>query len=172
MPPTMYDCSCNSESLPAPWNGFFKFRFYHPYEMLWCGFNFSFPYLMMYLSIFSFFFLFMTGPEAYRNSQVRVFEWAADELHLLAYATATETPDWSHICDLCHSNDGALTHWLRPGIKPASSGTLRCVLNRLSHNRNAHLFIFLRATCASCSEKSGFFSFDHFSACKICMLCL
>ena len=46
------------------------------------------------------------------------------ELQLPAYTTAPEMPDPSHICDLHHSSrqhTGSLTHWLRPGIKPATS---------------------------------------------------
>ena len=35
-----------------------------------------------------------------------------------------------------HGNARSLTHWLRPGIEPASSQTLCRVLNLLSHNRN------------------------------------
>ena len=43
-----------------------------------------------------------------------------------AYATAMATPDPSSICDvrtICdhYSNAGYLTHWSRPGVKPASS---------------------------------------------------
>ena len=41
------------------------------------------------------------------------------ELQLLAYTTATATPDLSHICDLRHSSRqcGSLTHWARLGIE-------------------------------------------------------
>ena len=46
------------------------------------------------------------------------------ELQLPVYATATAMPDPSRICNLCCSNAGSLTHWKRPGIKPASSWTL------------------------------------------------
>ena len=35
------------------------------------------------------------------------------------------------------SNARSLTHWVKPGIKPASSWTLCWVLNLLSHNRNS-----------------------------------
>ena len=44
------------------------------------------------------------------------------ELELLAYTTATTTPDPSHVFDLhyTHGNAGSLTHWARPGIKPMS----------------------------------------------------
>ena len=38
------------------------------------------------------------------------------------------------------SNTGSLTHWVRPGIKSASSWTLSRVLNPLSHNRISYFF--------------------------------
>ena len=46
------------------------------------------------------------------------------ELQLQAYITA-----WG--------NNGTLTHWTRPGIKPSTSWTLCQVLNPLSHNGNS-----------------------------------
>ena len=64
------------------------------------------------------------------------------EWHLPAYAIATATQDPSHVCNLHHSsqqhriqagsvtynransNARSLTHWARPGIKPASSWIL------------------------------------------------
>ena len=46
------------------------------------------------------------------------------ELQLPVCTTATATRDLSHICDLQHSNARSLTHWMRPGIKPASSWIL------------------------------------------------
>ena len=48
------------------------------------------------------------------------------ELQLLAFTTTTATPDPSHVCDLHHSSQraGSLTHWARPGIKPATSWIL------------------------------------------------
>jgi len=61
------------------------------------------------------------------------------ELPLLAYTKSTATPDRSHICGLhvvC-SNSGSLTHWARPGIESASSWTLCCVVNPLSHSGNS-----------------------------------
>ena len=65
------------------------------------------------------------------------------------YTTGTATPSPSWVCNLCRSlrqhqigNTRSLTHWARPGIEPASSGTLHQVLNPLSHNRNAVPAIF------------------------------
>ena len=45
------------------------------------------------------------------------------ELKLLAFATATVTPDPSHVCDPHHSLQQCqiLIHWARPGIEPTSS---------------------------------------------------
>ena len=43
------------------------------------------------------------------------------EPQLLAYTTATATPDLSRVCNLhtAHSNTRSLTHWVRPGIDRA-----------------------------------------------------
>ena len=65
------------------------------------------------------------------------------ELQLPAYATATATatatPDPSRICDLCHSLG---QHWMLKPLGKARDGThiltdTGCVLNPLSHHRNA-----------------------------------
>ena len=47
-------------------------------------------------------------------------EW---ELQVPAYATATEIPDPSCVCDLHHSSwqCQTLIHWARPGFEPATS---------------------------------------------------
>ena len=42
-------------------------------------------------------------------------------------------------CAIACSNPGSVTQWARPGIEPASSGTLCRVLHLLSHNRSSHL---------------------------------
>ena len=44
------------------------------------------------------------------------------EQQLLAYTTATATPDPSWVCNLYHThgNTKSLTHWARPGIEPPS----------------------------------------------------
>ena len=39
-----------------------------------------------------------------------------------------------------HSNTRILTHWERPGIEPASSQSLCCVLRLLSHNGNTQFY--------------------------------
>ena len=43
------------------------------------------------------------------------------ELELPAYTRAIATPDPSRFCDLQNGNTRSLTHWARPGIKPATS---------------------------------------------------
>ena len=66
-----------------------------------------------------------------------------------AYATATEIPGLSciSVTYCCGNSVSLLTHWARPGTKPASSWTLwkqHWVLNPLSHNGNCQfLFIYL-----------------------------
>ena len=64
------------------------------------------------------------------------------ELQLLAYTTATATPDLSHLCNLHCSlqQHWSLTHWVKPGIEPESSWTLCWVLNLPSHSGNSLLF--------------------------------
>ena len=62
------------------------------------------------------------------------------ELQLQACTTARAMPDLRHIISkLQHifGNPGSLTHWAKPGIKPASSLTLCQVLNLPSHNGNS-----------------------------------
>ena len=44
---------------------------------------------------------------------------------------------WIWAADYACGNAGFLTHWLRPGIKPASSQRQSWVLNLLSHNGNS-----------------------------------
>ena len=58
------------------------------------------------------------------------------ELQLLAYTTATATPDPSHVCVL-HHNTRSLTHGVGLGIEPTSSWDTSRVLNLLSHNGNS-----------------------------------
>ena len=50
-------------------------------------------------NFFFFFFLFRAAPKAYEVPRLGV----ESELQLPTYTTATETPDLSHFCDLCHS---------------------------------------------------------------------
>ena len=61
-----------------------------------------------------FFVILRAAPEACGGSQAR---------GLLAYATATATPDlsWSVTYTTANSNARSLTHWARQGIEPATS---------------------------------------------------
>ena len=56
---------------------------------------------------------------------------ADSELQPPAYATTTR------IYTIAFGNARSLTHWERPGIKPATSGRQHQVLNPLSHNGNS-----------------------------------
>ena len=68
--------------------------------------SWGFPFhLFMYLCIFKF-----LGPNPWHMEVPRL--GVKSELQLPAYAKATD------------SNAGSLTHWVRPGIKPASSWIL------------------------------------------------
>ena len=82
-------------------------------------------YLICSTSVLFFFFCFcFLGPHLQHMEVPRL--GVELELQPLAYTTATATRDPSHICTLCHSlgNARSLTHWVRPGIKPASSWIL------------------------------------------------
>ena len=63
---------------------------------------------------------------------------------------------YSAVC----GNARSLTHWARPEIEPASSGTLHQVLNLLSHSGNSNLpFLFLPNFSYLLSTFIGFSSF-------------
>ena len=76
----------------------------------------------------------MAALAAYGSSQARV----ELELQLLAYTTATATPDPSWVCNLHHSSRQCwiLNSRMGPGIEPESSWILGGLL-LLSHNRNS-----------------------------------
>ena len=59
------------------------------------------------------------------------------ELQLLAYDTATGTPDPSCICNLHSLWQCWIFNWVRPGIRPTSSQTRCLVCNPLSHSGNS-----------------------------------
>lgn len=86
--------------------------------------------------IFVFFFCFL-GPQVQHIEVPKL--GVESELKLLAYAIAMATRDPRHICNpytIAHGNTRSLTHWLRPGIKAASSWIL-VGLFPLSYNRNS-----------------------------------
>ena len=80
------------------------------------------------------------------------------ELQLLAYSTATATPEPSCICDLCHSL------WLRQILNPLSESRgqihmpmeTRRVLNPLSHNGKACILYFYKSLVWSRYSKTPF----------------
>ena len=86
-------------------------------------------------------FFFFLGPHLRQMEVPRL--GVESELQLLAYATATATPDLSFIWDLHCSlqQHQSLTHRARPGIEPVSSWTLCWILNLLSHSENSHGFL-------------------------------
>ena len=78
--------------------------------------------------VFFFFFFLRAAPEAYGGSHARV------------RIGATATPDLSLICKA-----GFLTHWVRPGIEPASSWLLfRFVTTQPQQELLAFLFFLLK----------------------------
>ena len=77
-----------------------------------------------FLSIFFFFFL-----QLHLRQMEMPRLWVKSELQLLTCTTATAMQ--------AYSNSGSLTHWMRPGMEPESSGTLCQVLNPLSHSVNS-----------------------------------
>ena len=94
---------------------------------------------MLYEFHLHFLFLFRAGSAAYGIPQARNQIGAAAEV----YATAMATLDPSHIYDLHHScgNMGSLTHWVRPGIKPASSWILAWFLTHWTTRGTPHLYL-------------------------------
>ena len=77
-----------------------------------------------------FFFFFFLGPHPQHMEVPR--QGIKSDLQLPAYTIATVTQDPSHVCNLrhtAHGNTGSLTHWVRPGIKPASSRMLVRLVN-------------------------------------------
>ena len=107
-----------------------------------------FPMQEFFFFSFSFPSFFTAAPVAYRSS------WARGWIRASA-------------AGLCHShsdaygNAGSLTHWARPGIKPASSQRLPQVLNLLSHNTNffrtvvlfgGFVFLLIKNIISNCKE--------------------
>ena len=87
----------------------------------------------VYSILFVFFFFFLVIFLGLHLRHMEVPRLGAEsELQLPAYATATATWDPSHVCDLHHSSCQCqiLNHWVRPGIKLASSWILVGFVNR------------------------------------------
>ena len=85
----------------------------------------------------SFLFCLGAAPAAYGSSWTRGWIRAAaaglHRSHAIQYLS--HTVNYIAACS-------SLTHWVRPGIEPASSQILCRVLNPLSHNRNSWFCIF------------------------------
>ena len=77
-------------------------------------------FLIIFLKVILYFCLFRATPMAYGISQAKL------EQQLPAYTTATAAQDLSCVYHLysLHGNTRYLTHWVRPGIKLASSWIL------------------------------------------------
>ena len=102
--------------------------------------------VLMYYFPPHFFLLFLGSPAAHRSSRARGWIRAAAAGLYHSYGNT----DLSHSCSLCCSMQQrlTLTHWVRPGIKPASSRILSQVLNPVCHNRNSLIYYFLSSTIA------------------------
>ena len=90
----------------------------------------SCTFFLIVMKIKAFFFCFLrAAPAAYGSSQTRgqIRATAADHSH-------------------SYSNAGSLTHWVRPAIKPTSSGILLGFLSTEPHGELLNLFFSLMAT--------------------------
>ena len=72
---------------------------------------------------------YMEIPSPEVKSELQVQPYTTATAHLIRAASST----YAVPC----GNSGSLTHWVRPGIEPTSSGTLCWVLNLLSHKGNS-----------------------------------
>ena len=86
------------------------------------------------------------------------------ELQLLAYTTATAMLDLSCICKPHCSVQRSLTHCAKPGFKPASSRTLRQVLNPPRHNGNSYILFLILSSINILYQETGYsFLFSRIS---------
>ena len=113
-----------------------------------------------------FFFLLRAITAAYGNSWPR--GWIITATATLCHSHSNTGSEWavSATYTAACANAWSLTHWAKPGTKPASSGTLCCVFNPLSHNGNSsNINIWLSYAICVCSLVSFLFrSFVHFLA--------
>ena len=84
-----------------------------------------------------FFFFFMASPVAYGSSQARGPIGATTASLRHNYSNTRSKPHLRPTYTTAHSYAGYLTHWVRPGIEPASLWTVCQVLNPQSHSRNS-----------------------------------
>ena len=114
----------------------------------------------LFLPLFpSFLFLFSLWPHLQHMEVPR--PGIKSELQLPAYTTATATWIWatSMTYTTAFGNAGFLTCWANSGIEPASSGTLCCVLNLLSHNWNSYVCHFWSVFLSPIQSKISSISF-------------
>ena len=93
---------------------------FHFLEFRKSSLGFLFFFFLFFFFFFFFFFYFL-GLQLWHMEIPRLGDESV--LQLSAYATATAMPDLSHVWDLRHSSRQSqiLTHWVRPGIEPATS---------------------------------------------------
>ena len=101
-------------------------------------YGFAFVFLFVVL----FWFVCFLGPHPQHMEVLRL--GVKSELQVLAYTIATTTWDPNYVCDL-HCNARSLTHWVRPGIKPATSWLLVGFVSTVPQWEL--LFCFLRNRC-------------------------
>ena len=82
----------------------------------------------------------MAAPVAYRNSQVtgQIAVRCQPTPQLWQHWIWTTSVTYTAAC----SNARSLTHWVRPGLQPASLQRLHWVLNAQSHNGNSKILYF------------------------------
>ena len=106
---------------------------------IYCAVSLPLSSLSLFIYFYFYLFLFKVAPMAYASS------WPRGQIGTAAavYTTTRTTTDPSCICHLCCSlqQHQIFNPWARPGIEPSSSRTLWRVLNWLSRNGNASLFL-------------------------------
>ena len=123
-------------------------KYYLESNQLWtqlcCNFllysrsNKFFP-LAFFLSFF-FFFLFRAAPMAYESSWARGWIGAGSLCH--SHSHTRSKLHLQPMLQLAYGNAASFSHWMRPGIEPASLWILCQILNPLSHNRNSSFSLF------------------------------
>ena len=110
-------------------------------------FNSSNPEINNSLLSFIFLMLFSTTPAGYGSAQAR--GWIGAVAAPLAYTTATAMPSVTYTES--HSNVGSLTHWVGPGIKPASSWILLRFVTAEPQRELLHfLLIYIKSSYVYC----------------------
>ena len=112
-----------------------KWLAFETYHNMWCD-------VWSYAFFFFFFlFLFSIAPMAYGSSQARDWIQAAATVLRHSHSKVGSKPHLGPTPKLAATLNLSLTHWVEPGNKPASSGTVYWVLNLLSHKGNSHYVV-------------------------------